>query len=268
MFLYHNNNLVTQAIIGIENRGFLFGDGVFETCLVYKRQIINFSHHLQRLAFGLDYLDITYDSSNLQWQAEKLTKLNNLESGILKIQIGRDIGSFGYLPTQNCSTISILQNFLPRKIPHNIKLVISDRGLCGSFSFKSSNSLPYVLAKIDAQKKLAFDSILLNKNQHICETGSANIFWVKDRKIFTPHHNCGLVSGLIRQIICQNYEVHFVEENWQSLQQAEEVFITNSIILLKSADIIEFENKIIKNYQQTKIAQNIAVFLQKKLLSL
>jgi branched-subunit amino acid aminotransferase/4-amino-4-deoxychorismate lyase len=62
--------------------------------------------------------------------------------------------------------------------------------------------------------------------------------------------------------------VHFVEENWQSLQQAEEVFITNSVILLKSVDIIEFENKIIKNYQQTKIAQNIAVFLQKKLLSL
>ena len=156
MFLYHNNNLVTQVVITAENRGFLFGDGVFETCLIHKQHIINFAQHLHRLACGLQYLDITYDLRNVQWQAENLIKLNNIEYGILKIQIGRDIGSFGYLPTQNCSTISILQNFLPRKIPHNIRLIISDRGLCGSFSFKSSNSLPYVLAKIDAQKKIGF----------------------------------------------------------------------------------------------------------------
>ena len=268
MFLYHNNNLLTQVAINIENRGFLFGDGAFETCLFYQQRIINFSQHLKRLTSALQYLEITYNLTNLQWQAENLIKLNNLECGILKIQIGRDVGSFGYLPTQNCSTISILQTFLPRKTPDNIKLIISDRGLHGNFPFKSSNSLPYVLAKIDAQKYFAFDSILLNKNQHICETGSANIFWVKNGQIFTPHHTCGLVLGLIREIICQHYEVNFVTEGWQSLQQAEEVFITNSIIFIKSVDIIEFENKIIKNYQQTKIAQNIAVFLQEKLLSL
>jgi len=60
--------------------------------------------------------------------------------------------------------------------------------------------------------------------------------------------------------------VHLVAENWQSLQGADEVFITNSIILLKSIDTIEFANKIIKNYQQTTLAQKIASFLQEKLL--
>ena len=122
--------------------------------------------------------------------------------------------------------------------------------------------------KLMLKKKSAFDSILLNKNQHICETGSANIFWVKDEQIFTPHHDCGLVLGLIRQIICQNYKVHFVAEDWQSLYIADEVFITNSIILLKSVDTIEFDNKITKNYQKNAVSQKIASFLQEQLLLL
>ena len=264
MFLYHNNSLTTEANISIENRGFLFGDGAFETCLIYQQKIINLAEHLKRLSSALEYLAINYDFSQLQQQAENLVKLNNLEHGILKIQISRDVGSVGYLPAQNCPTTTILQNFLPRKIPQHIKLIMSDRGLCGSFPFKSSNSLPYVLAKLDAQKKLAFDSILVNHHQHICETGSANIFWVKNGHIFTSYNN--LVLGLVRNIICQNFVVHLVAENWQSLQGADEVFITNSIILLKSIDTIEFANKIIKNYQQTKVAQKIASFLQEKLL--
>jgi len=266
MFLYHNNNLTNQSTINIENRGFLFGDGVFETCLIYNRKIINFAEHLKRLISALEYLAINYDFSQLQQQAKNLVKINNLEHGILKIQISRDVGSIGYLPAQNCSTTTILQNFLPRKIPKNIKLIISNRDLCGNFFFKSSNSLPYVLAKLDAQKKIAFDSILINHNQHICETGSANIFWVKNGQIFTPKSDCKLVLGLIRNIICQNFEVNLVAEGLLSLQEADEVFITNSIILLKSIDTIEFANNIIKNYQQITVAQKIASFLEKKLL--
>lgn len=266
MFLYHNNSLTTEATISIENRGFLFGDGAFETCLVYQQKIINLAEHLKRLSSALEYLAINYDFSQLQQQAENLVKLNNLEHGILKIQISRDVGSIGYLPDKNCSTTTILQNFLPRKIPDNIKLIISDRGLCGGFFFKSSNALPYVLAKIDAEKKQAFDSILLNQNHHICETGSANIFWVKNGQIFTPNHHCQMVLGLIRKLICQHFKVNLVAENWQSLQEADEVFITNSIILLKSIDTIECANKIIKNYQQTTVAQKIVSFLQEKLL--
>jgi branched-subunit amino acid aminotransferase/4-amino-4-deoxychorismate lyase len=141
-------------------------------------------------------------------------------------------------------------------------------GCAGVFLLNLAIACLMFWQKLMLKKKSAFDSILLNKNQHICETGSANIFWVKDEQIFTPHHDCGLVLGLIRQIICQNYKVHFVAEDWQSLYIADEVFITNSIILLKSVDTIEFDNKITKNYQKNAVSQKIASFLQEQLLLL
>ncbi|NBR95612.1 MAG: hypothetical protein EBT55_04845 [Proteobacteria bacterium] len=268
MFLYYNQNVVQEAFIDIANRGFLFGDGAFETCLIHAQKIINFPQHLHRLATALQYLEITYDINNLQQQAEHLIKLNNLENGILRMQISRDVGSIGYLPTANCTAISVMQTLPFREVPEQIKLIVSSRDLFGSFPFKSSNCLPYVLAKIDAGKQQAFDSILLNSQQHICETGSANIFWVKDGQIFSPDASCGLVLGIIRDLLCQHYQVNFIKANWQALYWADEVFLTNSIILLKSIDFIAFDNKISKYYSQKKVATTVANFLQKTLLSL
>jgi 4-amino-4-deoxychorismate lyase len=268
MFLYHNHNLLQQSNINITNRGFLFGDGAFETCLIHNKNIINFSQHLHRLALALQYLEISYPLNQLEHQAQNLINVNNLNHGILRIQISRDVGSIGYLPTANCKTTSIL-NLLPfREIPTKINLMISSRNLFGLFPFKSSNSLPYVLAKIDAHKNNAFDSILLNSQQHICETGSANIFWVKNKQIFSPDSSCGLVLGIIRQLIANHYCVNFIKADLKCLQDADEVFITNSIILVKSVDVIKFDNKISKNYQQKKVANEIASFLQEKLLIL
>ena len=70
MFLYYNQNLVQEASIGIANRGFLFGDGAFETCLIYAQKIINFSQHLHRLSTALQFLEISYQLDNFQQQAE------------------------------------------------------------------------------------------------------------------------------------------------------------------------------------------------------
>ena len=90
-----------------------------------------------------------------------------------------------------------------------------------------------------------FDAIMLDEKGYICETSSANIFWIKDQIIYTPNNNCNMVHGTIRKALlditdlkikCGKYKI-------SALKNADEVFITNSTLIILPIDKIAFRNK-------------------------
>jgi len=261
-YIFINNEIVAKdfAKISFEERGFLYGDGLFETIKFSKLQLYNFTEHLKRLKSGLKYLKIDFDCINLKEKCLKLIETNCLDEGMIRISISRGIGSIGYLPTNNLPLLIIQTKELP-KIPSIINLIVSDYQPA-NFKFKSSNSINYVLAKIFATENNYYDSILLSQKKFIAETSSANIFWIKNNVIFTPNEECGIVLGIIREKIlkqktlkvkCGRYQIN-------SLINADEVFISNALIGIQAVDKIAFRDKkniYDVNYKKT-LVKNIA----------
>ena len=245
-FIYKNEQILNhhEALISIDERGFLFGDGLFETCRFIDKKIINFEAHLARLKIGLINLKLNADFQNIETKCYNLIKKNNLQDGIIRISISRGIGSKGYLPTNESPNLTIIQTKELPVMPKIANLMVCDINP-PTFKFKSANALQYVLAKIFAQENNFYDAIMLDEKGYICETSSANIFWIKDQIIYTPNDNCNMVRGTIRMALLElkDLKIKCGKFKISALKNADEVFVTNSSLLILPIDKIAFRNK-------------------------
>lgn len=254
-FKYLNDNLVNndRAFISCDQRGFLYGDGVFESCKIYQGQILDFDLHLQRLTKALQYLEINFIQDNLYQKCQKLIAKNNCSEAILRISVSRGIGSQGYLPNDHCQSLLIIETKPYQPIKQAVNLGISYRNTNGFF-FKSLSSLPYVLTKLDAKKQGCYDNIIIDDQGLVLETATANIFWIKNHNIFTTADNCKMVLGCMRQKIIEEklFNINKVEAKLTDLLDAQEVFLTNSIHGIIAVNSIT-ENNFVKKYQQNLV---------------
>ncbi len=243
-----------KAFISVDERGFLFGDGVFETCRFTNQIIYNYSAHLNRLKLGLESIKISFKLVDLEKNITKLIRKNTLENGLVRIYVSRGKGSLGYSPKENIEPLIVIQiKELPEKLEEPVNLWISKFAKISSkalpINYKLAQGLNSTLAKLEAKENNCFDSILLDKKGNICETTSANIFWIKDDILYSPSKNCDILFGTIRQKIIDlsDLEVREVEANLNQLLLADEVFITNvSCGILKINSILP-KNQIFKN---------------------
>jgi aminodeoxychorismate lyase len=266
-FIFKNHQLLKekQALVSVNERGFLFGDGIFETCKVFNGKIYDFKSHQARIKKGLKTLKFSAEISDLEKKSLQLIKKNQIFDGILRISITRGIGSNGYLPTYESKPLIIIQTFPERKIiQKKIILGVSSIKKISSSSLpihcKTNQALSSILCKIEAQEKNFFDCIMLSQKNFISETSSANIFWVKNKKIFTPSKACDILPGTIRAKLLELAKIKEVKAKISELKNADEIFITNSSFLILPIDELALGNSRIK--LQKKIGSEILKTLQ------
>ncbi len=247
-FIYKNHQLVEerQAQVSIHERGFLFGDGIFETCRISDGRIYNFTAHEARIKAGLQALKFSAEIADLEKKSLHLIAKNKIRNGILRISISRGIGSVGYLPTYKSKPLILIQTAatrkLPPKVPGGIILGISEIKKPPSNSFpinhKTMQGLVYTLNKISAQEQNFFDLVMLTQENFISETSAANIFWVKNGEIFTPSNTCDILLGTIREklISNKNFKIKKVRATISELKKADEIFLTNVSCLALPVD--------------------------------
>ena len=257
-FIFKNRQLLEekQATISIHERGFLFGDGIFETCKIIDGKIFDFAAHQARIIKALEVLKFSAEISDLEKRSYQLIKKNSLKNGILRISISRGIGSAGYLPTYDSQALIIIETLPERKLPKKISLGIS-KTKTPKIPFKSMSALPYILTKIEAQGKKLFDLVMISESGFVAETSSANIFWVKNEVIYTPHESCDIVLGTIRHRILEmtSFKIKKVKASVTTLKNADEIFLTNSSFLILSVD--EFLNKKLRKEFTKKMRQSL-----------
>jgi branched-subunit amino acid aminotransferase/4-amino-4-deoxychorismate lyase len=266
-FIFKNQCLLpeTQAQISIHERGFLFGDGIFETCRIIDKKIYDFSAHYKRIKKSLKALKFNAEIDDLEKKSYQLIKKNLVKDGILKISISRGVGSVGYLPTYESKALIIVQTLPLRELPKEINLGISKIIAPKNINFKSMNALPYVLTKLEAQEQNYFDCVMLSAEKIICETSSANIFWVKDNVIYTPDDTCDIVVGTVREKILKlkNLKICKVRKKISALKNADEIFLTNSSFLIISVDNFLFNENQKRNI--TKLNKKVAITIKEML---
>lgn len=120
--------------------------------------------------------------------------------------------------------------------------------------------LDNILAKREALEKGFDEALLLNLKGYVADTSLANIFMVKNERIFTPSINDGALPGAMRAILLKNFTLFPIEETSllpQDLFQADEVFLTNALMGVKSIRTFEHHT-----FNKFSVAEKISAFLK------
>jgi aminodeoxychorismate lyase len=240
----HNGSLLDdkERLLTSQNRAFRYGDGLFETIRVFNGKIPFYGYHFERLLRGMKALKMTIPPYfNPHYIKNEISKtIEKQANSRIRLAVFREDGGF-YTP----STHNI--DFLIESTPLlESKYTMNDLGLTiGVFkdyklrqtsysAYKTSNSLPYVLAAIFAKENNFEDVLMLNTEGYVAEGISSNIFIVKENKLITPSLSSGCVGGILRQIvleIAQQHDLNCSETNLSidDVKTADEVFYTNAI---------------------------------------
>ncbi|HVM60363.1 MAG TPA: aminotransferase class IV, partial [Verrucomicrobiae bacterium] len=253
-YAYVNGRFVpeTEATVSIFDRGFLYGDGVFETMRVYDGKIFRLYNHLQRLLAGLKALHIGQQITQEDLRAPllELIERNKVKGGMARIYVAGGINRRGVKGrTPGEPTLVATTQELPAR-SGDLRALISSIRLDATSKLagiKSANRLPYVLAQDEAELKGFTDAVLLNGAGRVVELTTSNVFVIKNGELFTPPLSDGPLPGVTRAavlMIAARLGVTTSEMSFgtEMFSQADDVFATNSLIEIESVDEVDGVN--------------------------
>jgi branched-chain amino acid aminotransferase len=240
-FALLNNQLTEEKDLRLtnKNRGFLYGDGFFETIKIFNKKPFNLENHFDRIIYSADLLDIKFTLSVLDLNKSILILIekNNIKSGSVRISVYRN-SKGKYFPEENASSILINSRndtndvFVERSFI-NIGFYKENLKSPSPLSnLKSLNSLLYVMASKYAKEYNFDDVILFNTNNNIIETTNSNLFILNYNKVITPPLKDGCVDGSMRKLLISiiknkyEFEEESISEN--DLDTCSEVILSNS----------------------------------------
>ena len=248
------------------NRGFRYGDGLFETMKVLKEDIVLAAYHFERLFAGLSLLKFEIPRlitpEKLKQEVLSLCKRNECEkSARVRLTVFRGNGG---LYDESNSLQYIIEcwplNEAINKLNENglvIDIYPAARKSCDIFcNLKSANFLPYVMAALYARENGLNDCLVLNTSENIADATIANVFIIKEGVIITPALSEGCVKGVMRKYLLEKmrdagYRIHETSVSAESIENADEVFLTNAINGIRW--VKQFQDKTFTNIQTLEI---------------
>ena len=246
-YVYLNGEFVKsdQAMISVFDQGFLYGDGIFESFRSVGKLLYQFSQHYRRLQQSAEALcyPMPYDQQSLESILLQLREKNGLRDAYFRITITRGKGEIGFQRKMTNDLTCLIvgrefKGFEASRYQQGIELQVAQtrRNAPEAINpkIKSISNLNSLLGKLEAKDSGAFEVIMLNNKEHICEGASSNIFWTRDQWVFTPAASTGLLEGVTRSTImrlCEerlNLRVISGEYKLQDLKFSDEVFITST----------------------------------------
>ena len=244
MEIFLNGEFISEdkAYISPFDRGFMYGDGAFETLRVYNAKAFLLERHLGRLAHTLDGLKINDPYSFEDWfkYCNRLIQINELDDCIMRIQVSRGVGKRGYGSLESnthTSLISIHEAPPVSGIKTNLNLITASNILSDHnplSTMKTANKLVNIIAMREAEVAGADDALLLNREGNIAETTSGNIFAFMKGELHTPPISSGCLSGITRGLILElakDLGISCLQNNItpERLTNSDGAFLTNSV---------------------------------------
>ena len=263
---------VTEAKLSIYNRGFQYGDAVFETIKVQNGAILFWEDHYLRLMASMRIMrmeiPMNYTMEYFRDQILKTIQNNNLQdqASRIKIIVHREEGGL-YTPKHRGVIFLIYAEALSTTQKDE-----GERYEVGLFkdhyvapdllsTLKSNNKLINVLGSIFAEENGYDNCLLLNTDKMVIEALHANLFMVNGKTIITPPLADGCLNGVMRLQILKilkkevDYTIQEISISPFQLQKADELFLTNTISGIVS----------ISNYKKKEYSTETASYLQEKL---
>lgn len=227
--------------IHINDRGYHFGDAVYEVILYNQGVFYDFDEHINRLFRSLHSIDIQFSitKKTIELIVKNLIRLNKISFGSIYIQVSRGIADRNH--TFNNLNIKPILTIITSKKHNNInndiigvKAITVRDNRWARPDIKTTQLLPNVLAKTKANKQGAYESIFIDDEGYITEGSSSNIWIInKDNEIITRSIDGKILSGITRKTIAKFSKLNdlTVIENKFSKDEmlnAKEVFLTSA----------------------------------------
>jgi 4-amino-4-deoxychorismate lyase len=240
-------------VVSIWDRGLAYGDGIFDTLLVEKGRPQLFQRHLERLLDGCVRLSIDVDARLLQNDMLQLAGQASTEFSVLKTVVTRGDAERGYRISESSSPRRILSlSPFSDQYPGSLSLRVCDTRLSRNAELaglKHLSKLENVLARKEWRTAVPEEGLMLDQAGLVIEGTMSNVFWVKNKTLFTPAlTRCG-VSGVIRDMIIEQLApqlglpVRQGDFNLSAIYAAEELLVSNSVMGIKAVHALGCHQK-------------------------
>jgi D-alanine transaminase len=241
VYLDGNYTQKNEAKLSILDRGFLFGDGVYELIPVYNRHIFYIENHLKRLKSSLNLINIDssiIDDIQIIEIIKDLVSANNYINHHIYIHISRGVDKTrNHIYAKSCKpTVLIMgENYLPfskQDIKTGKSAITEDDYRWLKSNIKSTSLLANVLIKNKAYDEQAYEALLI-RDGYLTEGSASNVFIVNDNVIKTPTLSNKLLPGITRKFLTDlikkhNLEFSECEISKDELFESDEIFCSSS----------------------------------------
>ena len=254
-FVFFNDGLMAaeDARISIYDAGLLHGVGLFETMRSYHGVIYRLEDHLERMfrsAGALGFI-VTQKREEVAGWLDVMLEANDLPDARIRLTMTR--GSLREVREDNpgqsvmFATANAMTPYPPELFRRGMTVIVSEtkqNPTDPTVRHKTLNYFSRLAALQEAQKKQAGEAIWMTTGNHLAEGSISNVFLVKEEKVLTPSLDTPVLAGITRKVVLELAEGNDME--WseqrlviQDLLEADEVFLTNSIMELMPVCRIE-----------------------------
>ena len=240
---YFNGEMVESGakVVSLDDRGYCFGDGVYEVVRVYNGRAFAFSYHQDRLYRSMREMDIPVrmPPDELQELHEIMIEQSEITDGYIYLQITR-----GVTPRHHAFERSKLepQMYMFIKpittdlgaLQQGVKAITLPDERWARVDIKTLNLIPNILAQTKAEKKGAYTAILV-RNGIVTEGATSNVFVMKDGVCYTHPADHHILKGITRQLVVTRVAptagITIIEREFDEafLKDADEIFFTDTI---------------------------------------
>lgn len=262
--------------IYIEDRGYQFGDGIYEVIRIYQGRPWLWEGHIRRLYQSAALIGINFDfaEEELKNIFIKLREKNHIDEGALYIQVSRGVAPRKHWvdePTRPFLVMILRSAHRPADslVRQGIKTITVPDDRWARCHIKSLNLLPNILAKKEAQDQGAYEALFFTEDGTVTEGSSCNVFVVKDGDLLTHPEHRKILSGITRAKILEiseklGLDVHEEKFSREFMLSGDEVFITATVT--EMLPVVNIDDTIIGTGQPGEIFKKLYVEYQAEVM--
>jgi branched-chain amino acid aminotransferase len=242
---WFNGKLVEDHfLLDTGDRGFLLGDGVFETIAVNHGKAVWLEEHLSRMASAAQELGLQFDQAQIMRGIEAVLHQSVAKFEVLRITLSRGATPRGFTAQGTSPNLLISRNlFDAAKQTHSIKLATSKIRRNETAPSSRLKTLSYIdgIAAAREVMTVADDALMLNTAGNVASTTLGNLFIMRSEELITPSLDQGILAGVTRAKILgiENLKTSATIVTVEDLFSADAVFVTNSLRLVTQVSSID-----------------------------
>ncbi len=251
--VYLNGNYIplNEAKVSVLDRGFLFGDGVYEVIPSYSGHLFHFQDHLQRLENSLAGIKLANPHSREQWLEILIPLLDPQFDQYIYLQITRGVASkrdHAFPDNVPATVFAMCSNIVPfADLNNGIKAISVDDSRWQFCNIKAITLLGNILHRQEAIENGSAEALLI-KEGYVVEGAASNIFAVIDGILTTPAKSNSILPGITRDVIldiARKNDIPCREDNisFASIQAASEIWVTSST--REIIPVVELDSKLV-----------------------
>ncbi len=231
-----------HAFVHIEDRGYQFGDGVYEVVLVLNKNLIDFEGHFTRLKRSLTEisLDLPISEMVIKLIFNRLVKSNLITNGLIYLQVTRGVANRAHqFPSAVPPALVVTAKpTLITKTVDGKKAITTTDQRWDRRDIKTIQLLPNCIAKEEAVKRGAFEAIMVMRDGTITEGASSNLWMVdKENQLVTRHASNAILNGITKLSLTNIASIgqyKIVERSFtvEEAKEAKELFVTSATAIV------------------------------------